>query len=67
VYKLRSASAQIAKGAKARLQLRYSKAASRLVRRALRRRQRVRVKVVLTAKDAAGNSATSRRAFRLKR
>ncbi len=64
-YKLRPASAQIAKGAKAKLQLRFSKAASRRVRRALRRRRQVRARVVLTAKDFAGNTATSRRRLRL--
>ena len=65
-YKLRPASAQIAKGAKANLQLRFSKAASRKVRRALRKHRRVRARVVLTAKDFAGNTATSSRRLRLK-
>ena len=65
-FKLRPASARIAQGAKAQLRLRLSKAASRTVRRALRRHRRVRVSVVLTAMDAAGNTARSRRSFRLK-
>jgi hypothetical protein len=65
-FKLRPASARIAKGATARLQLRFSKSASRSVRRALRGRQRVKVRVVATAKDSAGNTAISRRSFRLR-
>ena len=65
-FKLRPASARIPKGSRARLVLRFSKSAARRVRRALRRRQRVRVTVVLTATDAAGNTATSRRRITLK-
>jgi hypothetical protein len=65
-FKLRSASAQLQRGIKRKLRLRFSKQASRRVRRALRKRLRVRARVLLTANDAAGNAATSRRSVRLR-
>jgi hypothetical protein len=67
VFKLRPASAQIAKGGRAKLELRFPKRTSRTVRRALRRRQKVRVGVGVTARDLAGNATTARRSFSLTR
>ncbi len=64
-FKLRPASAQIAKGGRAKLELRFPKRVSRTVRRALGRRQKVRVRIVVTARDLAGNATTARRSFRL--
>ncbi len=65
-FKLLPAVAQIARGARARMELRFTKATSRTVRRALRRRADLRAKVVLTATDSTGNATTSRRTTRLK-
>ncbi len=58
VFKLHPVSARITTGATAKLQLRFPK-------RALRLRGRMGVRVVLTAKDSAGNNAVVRRSFRL--
>jgi Domain of unknown function (DUF1929) len=66
-FKLRPDSAQITKGGRAKLQLRFPKKVSRTVRRALRRRQKVRVRIAVTARDFAGNATTARRSFRLTR
>ncbi len=66
-FKLRPASAQIAGGGRAQLDLRFPQRAARAVRRALRRHHKVRVRVALIARDAAGNAVTSRRAVRVTR
>ena len=67
VFGLPPASAQIQKGNSARLKLQLSKKAWRVARRALSIRRRVRVRVHLTARDAAGNVAAAQRSIRLKR
>ena len=67
VLELRPASAQVAEGARARLELRFPKGVSRTVRRALARRQKVRVAIGVTARDLAGNATTARRNFKLTR
>ena len=67
VLKLRPASAQVAEGARARSELRFPKGVSRTVRRALARRQKVRVAIGVTARDLAGNATTARRNFKLTR
>ena len=66
-FKLRPASARIAEGGRAKLQLRFPRKVSRTVRRALGRRQKVRVRIAVTARDFAGNATTARRSFRLTR
>ena len=66
-FKLRPASARIAKGGRAKLQLRFPSKVSRTVRRALRKRQKVRVRIAVTARDFAGNATTARRSFKLTR
>jgi galactose oxidase-like protein/Kelch motif protein len=62
---LQPASAQVKKGSRARLGLRFSKRAWQLTRRALRAGMRVRIRVTLTARDFAGNVARARRSIRL--
>jgi hypothetical protein len=49
-----------------RLRLRLPRAAVRRIKRALRRGVRVRAKVTLTIRDAAGNSRTKQRRVRLR-
>ena len=66
-FGLRPASALIERGGRARLALRMPAKAWRSVRRLLRKRRAVRVRVVVVARDAAGNDATARRMARLKR
>jgi hypothetical protein len=67
LYRLRSATKRIAKGATARLRLRFSKQGLRAVRRAVRKRKSLKIKVRVVATDAAGNSAVRKRAIRLRR
>ncbi len=67
VFGLPPASAQIQKGYSARLKLQLSKKAWRVARRALSTRKRVRVRIQLSARDAAGNVAAAQRSIRLKR
>jgi hypothetical protein len=64
---LMPASAQIQKGSRVRLELRFPKRAYKLARRALRDRKSVRVRLKLTARDAAGNATTTRRNVKLSR
>ena len=49
-----------------KIKLRLSATASRIVKRALRRRQGVRAKVTAIAVDDAGNRGVARRSIRLK-
>jgi len=67
VFGLPPAAAQIQKGYSARLKLQLSRKAWRVARRALSTRERVRIRVHLTARDAAGNVAAAQRSIRLKR
>jgi hypothetical protein len=66
-YRLKSATKQIPRGGKAKLKLRLSKKAFKAVRRALSKRKKVKARVTVTVKDAAGNAATKKRSIRLKR
>jgi hypothetical protein len=67
VLRLAPVTQQIAKGQTAVLKLKLRAKALTAVRRALRTRKRVRARVTVTAKDAAGNVATSARTIKLKR
>jgi hypothetical protein len=67
VFGLRPASAQIQKGYSARLKLQLSKKAWRVAQRALSTRKSVRVRVQLSARDAAGNVTAAQRSIRLGR
>jgi hypothetical protein len=66
-YRLRSATKQIPKGGKAKLTLKFSKKALKAVKRALRKRKRIKARVTVTVKDVVGNGATKRLSIRLKR
>ena len=66
-FKLRTVSAHIAQGTTTTFRLRYSRGAVRIVRRAWRRNRRVKATVFVTAKDSAGNAASTRQGLRLKR
>ena len=65
-FKLRSTSTQIAQGSTARLKLRFSKRMLTTMRHALRTRKTIRMQIVATAKDVAGNVATGHRTIRLR-
>ena len=65
-FGLPATSANIQKGYSARLKLQLSGKAWRVARRALSARRKVRVRVQLTARDAAGNVAATKRSIRLK-
>ena len=67
VHRLRTATAKVVASKRERLLLRLSKKTRRAARRALKRGKRLRVVVSVTLRDAAGNSATAKRAVRLKR
>jgi hypothetical protein len=67
VYKLGSATANIPKGGKATLELKVPGKARRTIKRALRRKQKIKAQIVVTAHDAAGNKTTRKRTIRLKR
>jgi ribosome-associated protein YbcJ (S4-like RNA binding protein) len=66
-YRLRSLTKQIRTGGKAKLKLKFSKRVLKATARALRRHRKVRARVTVTVKDAAGNATTQRRSIRLKR
>lgn len=65
-YRLKKATAYIAKGRKPTLRPRLSKAARRAIKRALRARRRIIVKLRVTVVDKAGNKRTLGRRVRLK-
>jgi hypothetical protein len=66
IYKLRSSARVIPKGGKVKLKLRVRTRARRALKRALARRRHLRVKVLVTAKDAAGNATTAARKITLR-
>ena len=66
-HRLRTATANVLAGKRERLMLRLSKKTRRAARRALRRGKRLRVRVSVTLRDAAGNTASAKRWVRLKR
>jgi hypothetical protein len=66
VYRIRSSARQIAKGGKVRLTFRVKRRLRNALRRAFERRARLRLKVAVTAKDAAGNVSVAHRAVTLK-
>jgi hypothetical protein len=66
-FKLKPASARIAKGAKAKLKLKVPRKAQKAIKRALRKGKKVKVAVKVTVRDAAGNSTAKRRTIRLRR
>jgi Arylsulfotransferase (ASST) len=67
LFKLRTAKAEIRKGTRARLLLRFSKGTLKALRRALEERKAIKATVSISVRDAAGNAAAKLRTFRLKR
>jgi hypothetical protein len=65
VHRIRSSARQIPRGGSATLKLRVKPALRRAIRRALRTRRRLRARIVVTAKDAFGNTASTRRVIAL--
>jgi hypothetical protein len=66
-HRLRTVTAKIVAAKRERLLLRLSKKTRRAARRALRRGKRLRVRVSVTLRDAAGNTGTAKRSVRLRR
>jgi len=66
IYKLRSSAREIPKGGRAKLKLRVRHRARRALRRALARRRHLRLKVLVTAKDVAGNATAVARKITLR-
>jgi hypothetical protein len=67
VFKLTPVTRQIAKDGKATLKLKLKRRALKAIARARRAGKRVSAELTVTARDAAGNVTTKRRAIRLKR
>lgn len=65
-YRLKAVSGDAAAGQSARLALKPSKATRAAIRRALRAKRKVRVKLTVTATDAAGNRVQATRTIRLR-
>ena len=65
-YHFKKVSKRAVLGKLVKLRLRLSKKGLRAAKRALRRGKRVRAKVTITARDAAGNLASAKRTIRLK-
>jgi hypothetical protein len=67
LYRFKLVSRPAAAGIPVRLPLKLSRKGQKAVKRALRRRKKLTVKVILTARDEAGNVRIERRTIRLKR
>ena len=67
VFRLRRARATVLAGQTRKLRLGISKTAARAVRRALRHKRKVRARVTVSARDAAGNRSSARRTIRARR
>ena len=66
-HRLPTATAKALAGKRERMLLRLSRKTRRAARRALRRGKRLRVRVTVTLRDAAGNTGTAKRSVHLKR
>jgi CSLREA domain-containing protein len=67
VYKLRGSKKVVAAGKRGKLTLKLPGRAKAAIKRALARHKKLKAKVTVTAKDAAGNRTVTRRTIRLKR
>jgi hypothetical protein len=65
--KLRTVTRSVKAGAKIRMKLKLSKRGVRRVRSAFRGRSRLKAKLLVTARDAAGNQSTVKRSVKLRR
>jgi lysophospholipase L1-like esterase len=67
-YKLKRVKARfVARGHKATLRVKVPKKALRAIKRALRRHRKVRAKLTIKARDAAGNTTVKKRTIKLRR
>lgn len=66
-YALRRTSAKLAKGSRAKLKLRFGRAAKKAVGRAFIRRRTLRATIRLEASDDAGNRSFARKTLRLRK
>ena len=66
IIRLKKASRRLAPGARARLELRLSRAKLRTLRRAFEKRPRLTARVTVTGSDQAGNRRSAKRAIKLK-
>jgi Ca2+-binding RTX toxin-like protein len=64
--KLAPASAKIAKGGSARLKLKLSKKSLKTVKRALKKRKRIRAHIRVTVRDSAGNATVKNKTIKVK-
>ena len=67
VYKLRPATKKLATGAKAKLKLKLAGRTFQAVKRAVRKRKRIKAKVTVTATDLGGRTTTRKRTIKLKK
>ena len=66
IIRLKKASRRLAPGARARLELRLSRAKLRTLRRAFKKRPLLTARVTVTGSDQAGNRRSAKRAIKLK-
>jgi hypothetical protein len=67
VYLLEGASTNVPKGGKARLKLKIPRTAQKAIKRALRRKKKVRARVTVNARNAVGKNTTRHLTIRFKR
>jgi hypothetical protein len=67
VFRLRSVTKQIARGGSASIKLRFTRTAFNAVKRALNGGARLKARIAVTARDAAGNSTRKTRTITLRR
>ena len=66
VHRFKKVSAKAVPGTVVKLRLRLSKKSLKAVKRALRHHRKLKAKIRITARDAAGNSKSAKRSVRLK-
>jgi hypothetical protein len=67
LLRLKAVTKRIAQGGKAKLKLRLGKKAARAVKRALRKRKKVKARISVAVRDDAGNGTVQKRTIRVKR
>ncbi len=66
VYRFKTASAKVFPGTRVKLKLRLPKKALKVVKKALKRKKKLKAKVTVTAKDLAGNTHSEKGTIKLK-
>ena len=67
VFKLRPATKKLAAGAKAQLKLKFAARTFKAVKRALKKRKKIKAKIKITATDLGGKATSLKRTIKLKR